>query len=233
VLYPLAGQEGVSERTHSSAGGFELTPESAVQVAAFVRGSHAKPLDRGNVLNVLNFGTSRLFSTPAEAQLWCLDYKTAFPAAGTLFLDAVAADGTFTRRCMANAVADPPRRRCNGATVLLDYLVRGGAIGTPATALINPTGDNNSIYYTAVASGSGGNGITIEYVISGSGSTVASVVVTTLAIVVTAGSATTAASVIAAVNATALAAALVHATARGAVTGVIAAVGATNLSGGA
>jgi hypothetical protein len=133
TLYPLAGQSGVSERTHSSAGDFLLTPESEVQVAAFVRGAHAKPLDRGTVLNVLSFSTTRKFASPADAHLWSLDYKTAFPSTGVLYLDAVLASGHTVRRTMANAVVDPPRRRCMGATVMLDYTVRGGVIAPDAT----------------------------------------------------------------------------------------------------
>lgn len=128
TIYPLAGASGVSERTHSSAAGFELTPESEVQIAAFVRGVYAKPIDRGNLLNVMSFTTSRLFATPAEAQLWCLDYHSGFPSSGVLYLDAISPGGYITRRTMANAVVDPPRRRCNGATALVDYTVRGGVI---------------------------------------------------------------------------------------------------------
>lgn len=128
TLYPLAGEAGVSERVHSSAGGFELTPESEVQVATFVRGSNAKPIDRGNLLHVLTFSTSRLFASPAAAQLWCLDYETSYPRSGTLYLDAISTTGTVTRRAMANTVVDPPRMRTIGATVMCDYIARGGAI---------------------------------------------------------------------------------------------------------
>jgi hypothetical protein len=128
TLYPLAGESGVSERVHSSAGDFQLTPESAVQVAAFVRGEYAKPIDRGNLLNVLSFSTSRLFDTVAEAQLWCLDYHSGFPSSGSLYFDAIAPNGSITRRVMADAVVNPPQRRVIGATALLDYTVQGGEI---------------------------------------------------------------------------------------------------------
>lgn len=131
TLYPLAGENGVSERTHSSAADFQLTPESEVQVVAFVRGEYAKPIDRGNLLNVLRFTTTRQFATPAEAQLWCLDYHSNVPSAGLLYFDAIA--GAYTiRRQMENAVVRPPRRRTIGSTVLLDYTVEGGAITAPA-----------------------------------------------------------------------------------------------------
>lgn len=135
TTYPLAGQDGVSERTHSSAGDFVLTPESAVQVAAFVRAVYAKPIDRGNLLNVLTFTTTRQFATPAAAQLWCLDYHADFPSSGVLYLDAVAPGGTVQRRTMADTVVDPPRRRVIGATVLLDYTARGGEL---AVGIIPP-----------------------------------------------------------------------------------------------
>ena len=127
TLYPLAGEAGVSERVHSSAGDFQLTPQSAVEVAEYVRGTHARPFDRGNLLHVMAFSTSRAFASVAEAQLWALDYEAAFPRSGVLYFDSV--NGSYThRRQMANAVVDPPRRRVMGASVMLDYTVRGGAI---------------------------------------------------------------------------------------------------------
>ena len=109
--------------------------------------------------------------------------------------------------------------------------------GTPvvavaATATLNPAGADNSILYTADTPGDAGNGITVQYVISGGGSAVISIVTTGRNIVITAGSATTAAAVITAVNADTDAAALVLAAASGTVTGAIAAVAATNLTGG-
>jgi hypothetical protein len=100
-----------------------------------------------------------------------------------------------------------------------------------ATATINPTGSNNSILYTAATAGEAGNAITVEYVISGVGST-ATVTVSGTAITVTAGSACVASAVITAVNALPSAAALVTAAASGTVTGVIAAIAATALTGG-
>lgn len=105
-------------------------------------------------------------------------------------------------------------------------------VGVAATVTINPAGADNSILYTADTAGSAGNGITITYVISGSGSAVLGVVTTDRNIVVTAGSATIASAVVTAVNADPTTAALVTAAASGTVTGAIAAVTATNLTGG-
>ena len=132
TLHRLAGAAGVSERAHSSAGDFELTPESAVQILQRVRAELAIPVDRGNVLQNISFTTTRLFATPAEAQLWCLDYDGAMPRSGTLIFEALAPDGSATFRKLTNAVVSPPRRRCNGATVLLDYAAQGGAIAATA-----------------------------------------------------------------------------------------------------
>lgn len=130
TLYPLAGSAGESERAHSSAADFSLSPEAAKQIARFVRGAYAKPISRQNLLHTITFTTSRLFATPAEAQLWCLDYHTAFPSTGSLYFDAIAPDGTISRRTMANSVVDPPRRSVIGASVMLDYSVQGGIIAT-------------------------------------------------------------------------------------------------------
>lgn len=161
TLYPLAGASGVSERDHSSAADFSLTPESAVQVAEFVRAAYAKPIDRGNLLNVVSFTTTRLFSTPAEAQLWCLDYYANFPSSGTLYFDAVSPGGTVSRRTMADTVVDPPRRRVIGATALCDYTVRGGAIAAvsmiPAnvavSGLSSPGGANGTYPFLSTFNG--------------------------------------------------------------------------------
>jgi hypothetical protein len=128
TLYPLAGAAGVSERTHSGAAEFSLTAESARQIAAYVRGEYAKPIDRGNLLNGVSFSTSRQLATPAEAFLWCLDYETDFARSGDLVFEAIAPDGSSTWRRMRNTLVDPPVRRCNGATALVDYRVQGGVI---------------------------------------------------------------------------------------------------------
>lgn len=104
--------------------------------------------------------------------------------------------------------------------------------GVKATLTIDPTGTNNSILYTAVNAGVAGNAINVRYAISGSGSAVTSVTVSANDILVIAGSATTAQSVITAINGNAAAAALVVAAASGTVSGTIAAVAKTNLTGG-
>jgi predicted phage tail protein len=120
--------------------------------------------------------------------------------------------------------------------IIAETLTQGTYDGEPVNAVaasvtINPTGNDNSVEYTADTKGTAGNGITIQYAISGSGSTVLSVAVTGTAILVTAGSACVASAVITAVNANAAAAALVTAAASGTVTGVIAAVAAKNGKG--
>lgn len=104
--------------------------------------------------------------------------------------------------------------------------------GAAATLTVNPTGTNNSVLYTANTVGSAGNGISIEYALSGSGSAVLSVAVSGSNILITAGSATVASAVITAVNADAAASALVTASASGTVTGAIDTVAAANLTGG-
>jgi hypothetical protein len=124
----LAGQPEVSMRTHSWAADFTLTPQSAVQVAEFVRAAVARPIDRANLLREVTFSTTRQFASPAAAELWALDYDTAFPRSGTLVFEAVAPNGVVTRRRMLTSVVSPPVRRVRGATVLLDYRVQGGLV---------------------------------------------------------------------------------------------------------
>jgi hypothetical protein len=124
----LAGEPEVSPRTHSWAADFQLSPQSVVQIAQFVRGAHAKPIDRGNLLQEVRFTTTRQFANPAEALLWCLDYDGAFPRSGELIFEAIAPNGGVTRRKMLTTVVDPPSRRIIGATALVDYTVKGGAV---------------------------------------------------------------------------------------------------------
>ncbi len=104
--------------------------------------------------------------------------------------------------------------------------------GVKATLTLDPTGANNSVLYTAVGAGTRYNTISIRYVISGSGSAVLSVATASSVITVTAGSATTAQSVITAVTADATASTYVTAVASGTVSGTIAAIGPSALSGG-
>jgi hypothetical protein len=101
-----------------------------------------------------------------------------------------------------------------------------------ASVVINPTGADNSILYTAVVPGTAGNSIAITYVISGGGSAVTGIVVTGSNLEITAGSATTADTVIAAVIADTPASALVSVAASGTTTGVIDTIGSIPLIGG-
>lgn len=119
-------------------------------------------------------------------------------------------------------------------------VVSGAGMGTAASLTTACAGSNNDIKYTAVVPGTGGNAITVAYVVSGN-NTALSVGVSSSAITVTVatdggGAATsTAALVLAAVLASAPASALVSAAlATGNDgTGVVAAFGAANLTSGA
>lgn len=128
TLYPLAGADGVSERVHSSAADFELTPESVRDLLQLFRGEYAEPIDRGNLLQVIGFTTSRLFTTGAEAWIYTLDYDRLMPRSGTLVMDVISPTGIISRRHMVNAVVSPPVRKALGATAFLSYTVHGGEI---------------------------------------------------------------------------------------------------------
>lgn len=153
TYHPLAGEAGVSERVHSSAADLRIEPQAEKQMAAYVRGTYAKAIDRGNLLNVVGFSTTRQFDSPAAAQIWCLDYDGAFPRSGVLVMDSVSAGGTLTRRHLQDAVADPPSRRVEGATAQLSYSVSGGGIKTPASGTLT-AGTGNPADATTVTIGS-------------------------------------------------------------------------------
>ncbi|MEY2655445.1 MAG: hypothetical protein RLZZ524_2473 [Pseudomonadota bacterium] len=140
----LAGDPAASVRAHSWADGFSLTPESAQQINQFVRADYAEVLDRGNLLNNLSFQTVRQFASPAEAELFCLDYHGTFPSSGTLVLEAIAPSGAVIRRHINSAVVTPPQRSVIGASAMLSYNVMGGEIITPSLHINGPLTSNGS-----------------------------------------------------------------------------------------
>lgn len=167
TLYPLAGEAAVSERVHSSASGFEIVGEPVIQEVRKVRADYAQPIDRGNLLQRVTFSTSRLFATPAEAELWCLDYDSATPRSGDLYLDSIAPDGAVTRRVLAGAVIQPPRRRTIGCTALMDYEAIGGALTVgvdpvAATGYLQFSGD-----LSVISNGFAVGGTSYTYIPSG------------------------------------------------------------------
>lgn len=130
--YPLAGESGVSERVHSSAGDFQLTAQSQTQLLARVRAATAATVDRGNLSTTVAFTTTRTFSTPTDAFLYCLDLDAAVPREGVLVFVTQAVGGPVQTRHLLGAVVNPPSRRCDGCTLHLDYTVTGAGIITPA-----------------------------------------------------------------------------------------------------
>ena len=132
--HPLAGQSGVSERVHSSAGDLRIAPVAQMDSWQILGGAYNEREDLGNVAFRISFSTTRVFNTPAEAQLWSTDYEAYFPRAGTLVLEAIAVGGTATTRHLLNAVVDPPQRSVVGSSVLLSYSAEGGEI-IPASAV--------------------------------------------------------------------------------------------------
>jgi hypothetical protein len=125
TLHWLAGNPAANQREHSWASDWSLTPQAEVQIARFVRANFGKPIDRGGLLNIVSFSTSRTFATPQAAELYALDLDTA-ARAGILIMEAVGSGGGY--RQMANTVINPPARRLAGCTLFLDYTAQGGAI---------------------------------------------------------------------------------------------------------
>ena len=126
----LAGQSGTSERVHSSAADIRIEGQIVTQENQFIRAALGETLDRGNLTNTLTFGTSRLFATANEAEMYSADYDAVMPRTGTLILEFVQPLGSVTRRYLRNAVVLPPARVVTGCTVRLTYTVRGAAITT-------------------------------------------------------------------------------------------------------
>lgn len=141
IIYPLAGEAGVDERIHSSAGDLVISASAAVQPVQRVRATHAQALDRGNLRTSLSFSTSRRFASADVASLAALDHDSGHPREGILILEVTAPGGAVSGRHLLDAVVSPPQRRCIGCTVLYAYQVTGGEIiPAPATASMWITG---------------------------------------------------------------------------------------------
>jgi hypothetical protein len=93
TLYPLAGEAGVSERTHSSAANYRLEPVADMQTDLLVRGTARRHTDRGNLGVEISFSTTRSFDTAEAAMEWAHDYDITAPRAGTLVLESPARSG--------------------------------------------------------------------------------------------------------------------------------------------
>lgn len=119
----LAGNPGLSEREHSSAGDFEISGQVLAQIMQRIRAATAPVEDRKNLTHQVSFSTSRLFATAAEAFLYSLNPAGKTDRAGTLVFTIGASSMS-----MANAVVEPPSCRVIGCTVLLTYRASGGAI---------------------------------------------------------------------------------------------------------
>lgn len=134
ITYPLAGQSGVPEGTHSSAGDFQISGDISQQTERRVRATEAETYDRGNLLTTIRFSTVRTFGSAGAAEVWSLGHDAATPRTGTLQFTATSGEPweDFT---MANAVVAPPARRVMGCAVLLSYQAVGGVPTSPVHPL--------------------------------------------------------------------------------------------------
>lgn len=122
----LAGQPGVSERVHSSAGNYRKVANSAVQVSALFRARAVKSYDRGNLQTTISFSTTRKFSDAAEAMAWGHDHELDYPREGTVVVEGQRGNGSVIARYMKDAVVSPPEIQYLGATLIIFYTITGG-----------------------------------------------------------------------------------------------------------
>lgn len=129
TLYPLAGEAGVSERAHSSAADVQISPAIIVQADARLRSAAILHRDRLNLATTISFSTTRQFDSVREAEVWARRYDGDFPRTGDLVCDSYDPVSALTYRDeYADAVIEPPVRTLMGATVMLRYTARCGAI---------------------------------------------------------------------------------------------------------
>lgn len=158
TLYPLAGEDGVAETVHSSAGDITIEADHTRQRVNRVRAANAMFYDRLNLATTVRFSTTRTFSTVAAAELWSLDYDAAMPRTGALVLES-----TTGTRYLHDAIVSPPDRRVYGCSVALSYTVQGGAISAvnpdPPLVYFVAVGDSITDRSTVVWNATGQNGI--------------------------------------------------------------------------
>ena len=130
TTYWLAGQTGVSERVHSSAGDLEFSGEIALQGQSRVRAVTRAWRDRGNYSAGVSFTTTRKFDSLTEAEEFAATYDLDYPRTG--YLEFYGANGGLVVT-LQNVVVNPPRRRVTGVSVRLDYSVVGATWQEVAT----------------------------------------------------------------------------------------------------
>lgn len=132
TTYWLAGESGVAESVHSSVRDYTLNGDRQLEVANVVRANFTRQFDRGQQANVVEFGTTRTFTTADLCFLYTLDYLGNIPLTGTLLFEVDIPGGGTSLRVMANAVMQRPQFKATGVSLTLDFVVTGGAITTVA-----------------------------------------------------------------------------------------------------
>jgi hypothetical protein len=123
VVNWLAGEPGIAQSVHASAGDLRINGQIGIDSQARLRAAYMAFRDRGNLQQNISFSTSRKFDTTGEADDWATTYDAVMPRTGSLdFYDEA---GEQVARLL-NAVVSPPERRVIGVSVLLSYTVVGG-----------------------------------------------------------------------------------------------------------
>lgn len=144
TTYWLAGESGVAESVHSSVRDYTLNGDRQLEVANVVRANFTRQFDRGQQANVVEFGTTRTFTTADLCFLYTLDYLDNIPLTGTLIFEVEIPGGGTSTRVMANAVMQRPDFVPIGVSLTLDFTITGGAITTVANIghYLTDTGGN-------------------------------------------------------------------------------------------
>lgn len=127
--YWLAGEPGIAQAVHSSAGNLQFSGTINIQQQGRVRATGIALRDRKNLAETVAFTTSRKFPTTDAAELWSATYTAVFPRTG--YLDLYNEAGTVIAR-LDNAIVQPPVRTVVGVSVQLSYTVIGAAMLVPA-----------------------------------------------------------------------------------------------------
>jgi hypothetical protein len=156
----LAGSRDYTLREFPGADNLRFEGRTALQADARVRAAATSHIDRGNLATTVSFGTSRIFSTTAAAEVWSGMYDTVSARSGTL----VISDWDLIPLLnFPGAVVQPPRRQVIGCTVLLQYEVVCGAPVQPTQAtgsveLVSPlAGDTLNIFGTVFTASDAGS----------------------------------------------------------------------------
>jgi hypothetical protein len=100
----------------------------SVQVAEYLRGTAAKPINRQNRKSQLSFSVTRECASAQAAEKLCIDYPATCLRSGTLTIKPEGSAGAIADRKIADAAVANISCEQIGSSVVITFDIVGGAI---------------------------------------------------------------------------------------------------------